>query len=181
MLTVVPRYQPYEGVEPTGISVPLDLPQDLPQPSPAKAASVPNWAVATPTNDTAAPSAPAVAQDTAAAMSTKAVGNAHPAVADAQTTTPAGSADEQSSLENDAEDQVPAAAPGAVQQLAQHAELYHCWQGGVHRVFVDHPLFHSSGELMHLVQPVPAACMGAACQCSPAVGRLPFVNVTFYL
>lgn len=155
---MVPRYEPYEGVEPTGISVPLDLPRDLPQPSPAEAASVPNGAVATPTTDAAAPAAPAAAQDMAAPMSMQAVGHARPAAADAHTTTAAGGAVEQSmsGLEGSSEDQVSAAAPGPAQQLAQHAELYHCWQGGVHRVFVDHPLFYSSGELMHLVQSVPA-------------------------
>ncbi|KAL4434830.1 hypothetical protein ABPG77_005357 [Micractinium sp. CCAP 211/92] len=127
VLTVVPRYAPYEGVEPTGISVPLELPSPFEQPQ--------------------QPQLGAGEQLPAGACAS--TGKPHEGQ---PCDTAAGPADQPGSsgptaMEGEGVGQEPeggqAAASGAA-GLPQHAELWACHQGGVHRVFVDHPLFAST-------------------------------------
>lgn len=102
-MTVVPRYAPYAGVEPTGVSVPLDLPHST-TPSAAKS-------------------------DKSGGRGT---GN-RPATGNAQHTPGLGDASQE----------------GAAAAQAEHADLWECRQGGVRRVFVEHPLFTTSGRGEH--------------------------------
>lgn len=136
VLTVVPRYSPYEGVEPTGISVPLDLPQPNPELPLQHPGSTPNEAAAA--DAVAQPIAPEAA---APVIPLQAAGGGQPAAELGSLE----AAEQGAQREDSADQEEPAAVPLERQELAQHAELYQCWQGGVHRVFVDHPLFHSSG------------------------------------
>lgn len=137
---MVPRYAPYEGVEPAGISVPLDLPQpssgllaaDLQQPACMSDEAGAAGTVVAFTADTAA-----------AAEPSQAAGSGQPAAESGSQE----AVEQGAQREDSADKEEPAAVPLEQQGLAQHAELYQCWQGGVHRVFVDHPLFHSSGGL----------------------------------
>lgn len=121
VLTVVPRYSAYEGVEPTGLSVPLDLP--LPPPA-------------------AVPQEPAAAEDAPLASAEQPASGPDVAAQQPDVDGAAASGSEQGEEqagEGSSQD-------GAAASLPQHADLWLCQQGGVQRVFVDHPLFTSSGE-----------------------------------
>ena len=182
VLTVVPRYAPYEGVEPTGISVPLDLPAvaaaaaepSLPPPPAGDALAGGSWG-----DDGAAAVAAAVDAVEALAAAAAAVDaclqpNCPEPAADAVDANlqpgypqpavgPAAAAEARSGGGGDGDEEE--AGPAAAHDLlARHAELYQCRQGGVQRVFVDHPVFHSSGARWR------AACSGL---CSPPGASLP--------
>ncbi|KAI7845973.1 hypothetical protein COHA_000518 [Chlorella ohadii] len=147
VLTVVPRYAPYEGVEAAGISVPLDLPQPslelqtdvLQQPAvpPSEADGAEEIAAG-------GAGAPAAAAAPAPTLPRSTATGGQPTAADGQPGDGRGEQMQDGQEDSPGESGEPAAASAAAQRLAPTAELYHCWQGGVHRVFVDHPLFHSS-------------------------------------
>jgi len=129
VLTVVPRYSPYEGVEPTGVSVPLDLPPQAQLPPAEPAAALPCCG-----QETAGATEPGSAAAAAAAAA-----EAEAAEAEAASATSSG-LDAQEPAEGSGGQASQAAA--GVQQVA---DLWLCEQRGVKRVFVDHPLFYSSG------------------------------------
>lgn len=165
MLTVVPRYAPYEGVEAAGISVPLDLPQPslelqtdvLQQPAvpPSEADGAEEIAAG-------GAGAPAAAAAPAPTLPRSTATGGQPTAADGQPGDGRGEQMQDGQEDSPGESGEPAAASAAAQRLAPTAELYHCWQGGVHRVFVDHPLFHSSGKPAWLVGLQPKVCSHAA-------------------
>lgn len=158
VLTVVPRYAPYEGVEPTGIIVPLDLPapaQASPADQPMEAGEGDEEAVAA----ACAAAALADAAATAAAGTVPLSTPLQPALAAAARAAAAAAGDggggDTAELSSGGEEEEEGGEEG---RLAQHAELYQCRQGGVQRVFVDHPLFRSTG-----------GWVGALSACHPAV------------
>lgn len=129
VLTVVPRYAPYQGVEPTGISVPLDLPPPSEQPPPQPQLG-PGEAL--PPGPPAAAAQPHEGQPhDSAPGSAERPGSPGPAAMEDEGV-------------GEGQDGEGAAASGAG-GLPQHADLWACEQGGVQRVFVDHPLFASTG------------------------------------
>ncbi|EFN52277.1 hypothetical protein CHLNCDRAFT_54504, partial [Chlorella variabilis] len=128
VLTVVPRYAPYTGVEPTGVSVPLELPP-LPvrkaRPAAAAAASGASGAEQAGSGDGDEEMA-----DAAAEAGGEAAAAQDPAAAAAAAEEGPGCGSGGGGTGGDA--------------LPAHADLWQCLQGGVRRLFVDHPLFTSA-------------------------------------
>lgn len=126
---MVPRYAPYEGVEPTGISVPLDLPPPSQQ---------------QPLQRELGPTLPSGPHDAAAQRQEGAPHDSARSPADQPgSREPAAMEEEGVGAGQEGQE---ASASGAA-GLPQHADLWVCEQGGVQRVFVDHPLFASPGGL----------------------------------
>jgi hypothetical protein len=120
VLTVVPRYAAYEGVEATGISVPLHLPLRAEQ----------QVGAAGEAGDAEMGEAQQAERVEAGAGATSSGGEQEAGASDG-------------------------AAPTS---LRRHAYLWQCQQGGVQRIFVDHPLFTSSGGCWWVVNACAAAC-----------------------
>lgn len=133
VITVVPRYSPYEGVEPTGISVPLELPS-LPLPLPPVEKRLSNGPA--PEAAAAGIAEPACEILPGAGCSAAATKTAAAADCDME---PSG---EPTSTDRSGEEG--ASNAGSAGSLPHSADLWLCEQGGVQRVFVDHPLFTSS-------------------------------------
>ncbi|KAL4423951.1 hypothetical protein ABPG75_001252 [Micractinium tetrahymenae] len=131
VLTVVPRYAPYEGVEPTGISVPLDLPppSEQPPPKPELGSGEP-----VPPGPAASGTAARVAAGPREVQSPGGVSGAAGETGGA----------EPAAMEEGSGSEEEGAADSGAAGLPQHVDLWACEQGGVQRVFVDHPLFAST-------------------------------------
>ena len=159
VLTVVPFYQQYAGVEPTGIRVPLDLP--APQQEPALQPLLPDA-------DPAGVERPAVS-DWRLAEPAAGAGAAAAAAARKGYEPAAGSggrsaaeqAEEEEEEEEEMEEGSDTGGSGG-EVLARHADLWVCQQAGVQRVFVDHPLFASSGAHVKRYWSAPCAACGLA-------------------
>ena len=123
---MVPRYAAYEGVEATGIRVPLHLPLRAEQPE---------------QQADAAGKADDAEMDQ---QSERAEAGAGAAGSSGQPAAGASSGGEQ---------EAGASGAAAPTGLRRHADLWQCQQGGVQRVFVDHPLFTSSGGCCHSMCP----------------------------